>query len=241
MIDKYMSLQEQYEDALFALLMADAAAAENLAVQEEMDMLKADPASGVPKAADERCRQTIRRYLVQEKARKVGHFTFKIVKNVLVAVGTAALLFTVALAASETVRLDTMNLFIEVFRESTDYHFVGSIENFEPLQLQVGWVPGGYTQTERGRDSNEVWNYYKNAKGDMIYISCCSTDGMVASFDTEDAKVEYVDIQGNSAMMIEKCGFDLAWAAKNNSMLLDIHGEALTREEIIRIANELIY
>ena len=48
-------LQEQYEDALFALLMDDLAIAEGKSAEEENEQLKNDPKYAVPPEVRQRC------------------------------------------------------------------------------------------------------------------------------------------------------------------------------------------
>ena len=54
-------LTEQYEDALFALLMDSVAEEEGKQALELNERLKADPAAEVPESARRRCEATIRR------------------------------------------------------------------------------------------------------------------------------------------------------------------------------------
>lgn len=234
-------LQDQYEDALFALLMDDIAAIEGQKAEEENRRLQNDPSAAVPEDLDRRCMQLIHRHFAKQKARAAGHFTVKAIKRVAMAAGVAAILFTTAFATSETVRVHTLNLMIEVFETNTEFRFSASSEQ-NPLQLNVGWLPDGYSLVDQGNNGLEVWYDYQTAAEDYLTINCCQTDGLVASIDTEDADVEYIQIQGSKAMLVQKgTESQLVWSANQNSVFVGIVGSNLSRTDIIHIANELQY
>lgn len=71
-------LTEQYEDALFALLMYSVAEEEGKQALELNERLKADPAAEVPESARRRCEATIRREFNRKRAKKLGKVTWKI-------------------------------------------------------------------------------------------------------------------------------------------------------------------
>lgn len=234
-------LQDRYEDALFALLMDDIATIEGQKAEEENRRLQSDPSAAVPEELDRRCIQLIRRHSAKQKARAAGRFTVRAIKRVAMAAGIAAILFTTAFAASETVRVHTLNLMVQVFETNTEFRFSGSSEQ-TLLQLNVGWLPDGYSLIDQGKDSVEVWYDYQNAAKDYLTINCCQTDGLVASIDTEDADVEYIQIQGSKAMLVQKgTESQLVWSANQNSVFVGIVGSNLSRADIIHIANELQY
>ena len=114
-MDKQEQLQEQYEDALFALAMNKIATAEGQWAIEENERLKNDPAAAVPEELDRRCMQTIQRQFAKQKVYTVGRFTVKAVKRVVMAAGISALLFSGGFAPSETKRINTLNLVVQGF------------------------------------------------------------------------------------------------------------------------------
>lgn len=234
-------LQDQYEDALFALLMDDIAAIEGQKAEEENERLQSDPAAAVPKDLDQRCMQTIHRHFTKQKTRAVGRFAAKAMQRVAMVAGIAAILFTTAFATSETVRVHTLNLMIEVFETKTEFRFSTSSVQ-APLQLHVGWVPDGYSMVNEGNDGFGIWYDYQNAKNDCLTICCDQTVGTTAGIDTEDAEVEQICIEGAEAMLVKKGSeLQLVWSAKSNSVLISIIGSNIGQDDIIHIANELHY
>lgn len=60
--------------------------------------------------------------------------------------------------------------------------------------------------------------------------------------DTEDAKIEYVKIQGAEAMLVQKENVvQLVWAAKSDTALMVIIGEGTAVDDLLRVADELKY
>lgn len=234
-------LQGQYEDALFALLMDEIATIEGQKAEEENRRLQNDPSAAVPEDLDRRCMQLIHRHFAKQKARAAGRFTIKAMKRVAMAVGVAAILFTTAFAASETVRVKTLNLMIEVFETNTEFRFSASSKD-TALELNVGWLPDGYSLVEQGNNGFEIWYDYQNAKNDYLTINCEQTNGLIAGIDTENANVEYIQIQGSKAMLVKKgTESQLVWSVNQNSAFVGIVGSNISRTDMIHIANELQY
>lgn len=237
-------LQDQYEDALFALLMDEIAAMEGREAEEENERLKNDPSAAIPEDVDKRCMQTIRRGFAKQKIHSARRFTVKAMKRVVMAAGVAALLFTGAFAASETVRINTMNLVVEVFEEGTVFRFEDQ-SNESATQVDVGWVPDGYTLEDHGSDQFGEWYWYRKSDTEVFNIGYSVTTGLGISIDTEDAEIEYIEIQGCQAMLIKKENeldeLSIAWITEDNSAFVTVHGESVDREDLIHIANCLIY
>ncbi len=235
-------LQDRYEDALFALLMDDVATAEGKRAAVENERLKNDPSAEIPAGMEMRSLQTIRRCFARRDLYSAGRFTVKAMKRVVMAAGVAAILFTGAFAASETVRLNTLNLIIEVFDTNTTFRFVDQPAEMEGPHLEVGWLPEGYVLESQGQDETSVWYQYQSPEHEWLYIDYCLTPGTEAKVDTEDAKIEYVKIQGAEAMLVQKENVvQLVWAAKSDTALMVIIGEGTAVDDLLRVADELKY
>ena len=82
--------------------------------------------------------------IAEQQLHVAGRVTWKVLKTAIVAAGIAALLFTGAFAASETVRVNTINLIVEVFGTNTVFQFESQANGVTPA-IRVGWVPDGFT------------------------------------------------------------------------------------------------
>lgn len=234
-------LQDRYEDALFALLMDEIATKEGKKAIEENERLKNDPSAAVPEDVDKRCLQTIRRHFAKQKAHTAGRFTIKAMKRVVMAAGLAACLFTGAFAASETVRVKTLNLIVEVFDTNTTFRFMSQPEDITS-QISVGWLPEGFTLKEHGYNSESTWYQYQKSEDETISIDYTVTFGTVVGVDTEGAEVEHIAVNGVDAMLIKKdTDLQLVWADKNNTVFIALVGTGITRDDLIHVANNLRY
>lgn len=241
---RHEQLQERYEDALFALLMDELAAAEGQRAEEEKERLRDDPSAAVPEDLDRRCTRLIRRHFARRRARTAGRLTWRAVKLAALAAGIAAILLTTVCAASETVRVNTLNLIVEVFETNTEFRFISDARDpaeTAPL-LEVGWVPDDYVLTDQGQDYFETWYDYRDAEDHLLSISCSNTIGMTTRIDTEDAEVEYVSVQGERAMLVQKNStVQLVWPAHGNSVFLGVIGEGMDPSDVLQIATALRY
>lgn len=200
-------LQDQYEDALFALLMDDLAWQEGERLLEENERLKNDPDADVPEEVMMRCRKVINREFTKKSAFKVCRTSWNIFKRVSVVVCVAVLLFTVAFAASDKVRISTLNLIVETFDRYTDYSFVPPPEASDDVSFsgfEVGWLPEGFTLTDENTHSSWADARYEGPLGEIaINLYSLSGSGTVG-VDTENALIEDITINDQTATLITK-------------------------------------
>lgn len=241
MADRKEILQERYEDALFALLMEDMAAIDGKALLEENERLQNDPAAQVPEELDKRCEKVIRRHFAKETAHSVGRITVKSLKRVAAAVGIAAILLICACAVSETVRANTLNLITEIFSDRTTFRIKpGQVS--EISKIEVGWLPEGFVLEEQGQNNVSMWWHYQRSDADFILIEYTLSDGTVFNIDTEDALIEYIDIHGLKAMLVEKDGdYILIWATYDKDGFISMVGSGVSKNDVIRVAEDLKY
>lgn len=234
--------RERYEDALFALLMGELGEEQCQRVAALQEQLEREGDGEATAQLDRRCLGAIRRHYGKAKTRRAGRALWKVVSRVAVAACLMLVCFVVAYATSEKVRVNTKNLLIAVFPTHTELRFPGELEEERSPSLSVGWVPPGYTLTQKGSKRNSSYFDYYDAEGNLLSVDCHSTVGLGANFDTEDAVVEEVTIQGEKGMLINKHGkYQLVWTAKNNARLITVNSYALSREETFAVANSLAY
>lgn len=80
-------LQEEYEDALFALLMYDVAELEGRCTEEENERLLNDPNARVPEALDRKCLQLINRHFMKKKILRIIKWSIILAAVLLLAGG----------------------------------------------------------------------------------------------------------------------------------------------------------
>lgn len=80
-------LQEEYEDALFALLMYDVAELEGRHAAEENERLLNDPNARVPEDLDRKCLQLINRHFLRKKILRIIKWSIILAAVLLLAGG----------------------------------------------------------------------------------------------------------------------------------------------------------
>src|SRR5699024_2981507 len=129
-------LYEQYEEAFFAMLMDKIADAEGAELIKQNRMLQADPAAAVPAETTKRCLRLIRHQYHKAQRQRTARHSMRIITRIAVALMCLLVLYAVAFAASETVRVNTLNFLVQELDVGTQYLFPGdevAVENEDEL------------------------------------------------------------------------------------------------------------
>lgn len=235
------NLRDQYEDALFALLMDDLAWQEGERLLELNERLKNDPDTDVPEEVMARCRKVINREFTKKTALKAGRVSWNVFKRAAVAACMTVLLFSVAFAASETVRINTLNFVIEVFDRYTDYSFRPAPEpapeepdNAKFSGFEVGWVPEGFAMTEQNHNPYRVWQYFEGPHNVILEVSLESfSENAVIGVNTEDAVVEEITVNGKPVSLITKENFQavMSFPERRQMLFVVFYPQDITSEK----------
>lgn len=113
-------IQEQYEEALFALLMDDVAEEEGRELLKRAETLNRDTNATVPDDLDQKCRKIIGKAGQKERWEHARRWTVKTLRRVVMVAILAGMLFAVAYATIPEVRVGVRNLILTVNEDSTD-------------------------------------------------------------------------------------------------------------------------
>lgn len=201
-------LREQYEDALFALIMEEAAEAEGQKALEENRRLR-DSGLAIPDGLRQRCHRAIAKGFAGQELRRVGRGVSRVVTKVALVALVGMLLLTTVFAASEDFRVKTLNLALEIFEDHTEITLTpdesiiaSSVDSVVP-QLTAGWLPDGFALVEEGENSAMAWKDFQNEEaGTQISITVFNLRTGRMSVDTEDAEMLPVQINGADAFII---------------------------------------
>ena len=202
-------LREQYEDALFALIMEEAAEAEGQKALEENRRLRDSGELAIPDGLRQRCHRAIAKGFAGQELRRVGRGVSRVVTKVALVALVGMLLLTTVFAASEDFRVKTLNLALEIFEDHTEITLTpdesiiaSSVDSVVP-QLTAGWVPDGFALVEEGENSAMAWKEFQNEEaGTQISITVFNLRTGRMSVDTEDAEMLPVQINGADAFII---------------------------------------
>lgn len=237
---KHEKLQEQYEDALFALLMEEFAAEEGKSALEENERLKRDLAFDVPPDVRQRCLKTIAKTCTKQSLRRTGKAFCKVFTKVAVVATLCMLLFTTAIAVSPTLRANTFNLIISTFEDRTELRLENSTNDSGPDHVTAGWLPDGYQLIEAENNAFQIRNVYKDQSGNSVFVNVLRNSSNVVGIDTEQADVETVNINGQLTMIIQKDNISqIVWANEILGYQVVVRSEDLPSDTLMKIAEKL--
>lgn len=236
-------LREQYEDALFTLLMEEVAVAEGEEFLRESEALRGDPEAAVPEEVIRRCRRTINRCFSRQRRRSLARQFRWVFQKASVVALLGVLLFSAVYAISPEFRVGVLNLVVETLDESTDVSFgKEGTEEAASLQLEVGWVPEGAALTDEGQNSTRSWKYYKVDGTYNLKIDVMQNEGQLTSWDTEDSVVVPITIGERAGQLIINDNIIyLAIIDIERSVTITVWSDGIRQEEIIRVGESIRY
>lgn len=243
-------LIDNYEDALFAVLMDKVAEEEGAKLREENQRLQEDPAAEVPERVDAVARQTIRKAFAGQNRRSALHVAKRVLNTVAMIVLICSAIFATAYAAFPEVRVRTLNLLIQssdvssrlsLFdEEDSSLHSGSNTEN----TLLCGYaLPefDGFSIVSRNEDKHGGWIEYQTLLGESVRISV--TTSKTKYLDTENVDyIEEVSFNGYSGVLIEKNNrVTLAWAESDHNTYISIVCNNLSRSFALQAAKQITY
>ena len=237
-------LMEQYEDALFALLMNEVAEAEGRKALEENQRLCDSGEMVIPEAVHRRCLRTIARKTAQKDVRRFGRALSKAASKVAIIALVGMLTFTTVFAASENFRVRMLNFIIETFDDRTEIRLPPEQIDLPHQahtvpQFSVGWLPEGFALIDVGENQSTVWANYKNDEtGASISIFGNDLTAGSVSVDTEDTQALSVQLHGGNALLIEKNNIiQVRWQySEKSAWLFSAIGQNMDRDTLLKVA-----
>lgn len=239
-------IEDNYEDALFAMWMDDFAQRRGAKLIEENERLKNDPEAAVPEYLQQRNLNLIFR----ELRRNAHTFTFKKIGKAILhfaaAVVIMAALFGCAYALSPEFRAGTLNVLLELDEKAASFQ-LGQNESEtsempQPLPtVTVGWLPDGYVPEPAVADRLQTTIDCANAEGDLIRVRVFTEDQTFLNLDTEDADLcEDITIQGQPALLVEKEGMlRILWADETSGTYIYVASYAVDKTILVQLAENI--
>lgn len=258
---RHEQLMENYEDALFALLMDEVAQQEGEKLREENRRLQEDPAAAVPPQTDRRCLRTIRSALSKTRRKSALRTARRAFSKVSVVAVACMMLFAVVYAAVPEVRVGTLNLLIEISDVSTKLKLTGtgSVPEQPSSTADDGGItlmgyhfpapPEGFVLDEELVSINDnsaiVW-FIKSETEYLYYDVSIVGEGTNTYVDTEDAEVTQIKIHGYDGLLIEKVNLigpevHIIWGDTDRSAFCSIFSTGVDVEVIVSLAEQVRY
>ena len=202
-------LYEQYEDALFVLLMNKVAEETGKALMQKNEELLSDPNAAVPDALSKRCLRTIEKAYRKSQWKAATKKVTRALNRVALWILVPLFLFGTAFAASETVRVKTLNFLMTTLNIGTEFR----IDSDASSDLQQSTrstiedcIPSDYDLISKDSSSLcEVFLYANDSVAKLsITVYLLENYNGAITIDTEDAEVWYNTIHEQRVMFVQK-------------------------------------
>ena len=238
-------IEDNYEDALFAMWMDDFAQHQGAKLIEENERLKNDPDAAVP----EHLQQKNLNLIFRELRRNAHTFTFKRIGTVALRFLAAALiliaLFGCAYAVSPQFRTGTLNLLMQLDEKAASFQLVdGNAVPETPALMPtvtVGWLPEGYKGENPVYDRIQTTVNCLDPNGNLICVRVFTEHQTNYNLDIEQADTyEQITIQAQPALLVEKEGMlRILWTDESTSTYIFVNSSDLNADTLIQVAESI--
>ena len=225
-------LQEEYEEAMFRLLMTKAAQAEGRELELELEKLRDDPCFSIPREVDKKCRRTFRRALLRGSLRDRMRRAGRVMQRVAVAVCLLLVVTITVYAAIPKVRDEVLKLVVETTEKDTRFSFDsgqgGTVsdgpaasgetgEDPETQNVLMGYritaLPDGFERVYEYMDSSMGVIEYKSDERTIMFWIGFGNENAFSSFDTEGIEPKDILINGHKGIFAQmnESQIDIEW------------------------------
>ena len=240
-------LYEQYEDAVFALLMDKVAEENGKKLLQQNEALLADPDADVPETLSKRCLRTIEKAHRKSQWKAAAKKVTRALNRVALWILVPLFLFGTAFAASETVRVKTLNFLITNFEFGTEFR-IENTASATPQQQSMtpvvdDCIPSDYDLISQSSTSLSEVFLYTNASDSEVSIIIYTLEKLngAISIDTEDAEVWYNTIDDQSVMYVQKADtYQAVWTDVENQKMYVLSSSNTALDVVYGIVEKML-
>ena len=241
---KQEMLYEQYNDALFRLLMHSVAQHQGQQYQEENQALKAQE-GGPSETAKRRCLRTISRQVRRGHARAAARTASRVLSKAAVVMLLVISCLTAAFAVSPVFRSDALRWAVATFGDHAEYRFNQTEGGVQYQGIEVGWLPEGYELVESrtaNRMTSQLYIELSDGLEQSVKIQVMTfSDAGIFKVDTEADQVYQVSVQNTLATVIQREGsIQLTWMYPESNCIVMLYGDNISTETALRIAQSIV-
>lgn len=241
---KQEMLYEQYNDALFRLLMHSVAQHQGQQYQEEIQALKAQE-GGPSETAKRRCLRTISRQVRRGHARAAARTASRVLSKAAVVMLLVISCLTAAFAVSPVFRSDALRWAVATFGDHAEYRFSQTEGGVQYQGIEVGWLPEGYELVESrtaNRMTSQLYIELSDGLEQSVKIQVMNfSDAGIFKVDTEADQVYQVSVQNTLATVIQREGsIQLTWMYPESNCIVMLYGDNISTETALRIAQSIV-
>lgn len=243
-------LYEQYEDAFFALLMNRVAEANGKELMQKNEELLADPNAAIPESLSKRCLHTIEKSYRKARIQKAAKKTLRTLNRVALWILIPLFMFVGVFAASERVRVKTLNYLIEAFDVGTSYELsVGKNKIEVPIEDNkarvLDAVPAEFILTTGEESEASCIYHFQSSHNEEFEVAIyyISENGVSSvTIDTEDAEVCEENLNGQGISIVHKNNFyQIFWLEDTSNLMFVVYGENISLDVLQSVAERIIH
>lgn len=241
---KQEMLYEQYNDALFRLLMHSVAQHQGQQYQEENQALKAQE-GGPSETAKRRCLRTISRQVRRGHARAAARTASRVLSKAAVVMLLVISCLTAAFAVSPVFRSDALRWAVATFGDHAEYRFNQTEGGVQYQGIEVGWLPEGYELVRNQSTNGSISQLYVKSSDTIeqtVEVQIIKFDGAgVFKVDTETDQVYQVSVQNTLSTVIERNGrVQITWMYPKSNCIVMLYSDNISAETALRIAQSIV-
>lgn len=238
--ERIRELNEQYEDALFRLVMNDAAEKEGRLFFEENERLKNDPENLPSQKKIDKFTRLVDSRLKTAGKKQRNHRASKIFTRAAAALLALVVMFSAMMLTVQAFRIQVLNFLISIEPKFTSFQLKDNSDNQNNGQLIVNWtnayvptyIPKGYTVSSISYSDSAKKIIFTKQEDDSTIVYTEYNSINIIAVDTENASlVEKVKINGQEGTLSVKDSMtSVVWIKDNH--LFTIQGQVSTNEAI---------
>lgn len=241
---KQEMLYEQYNDALFRLLMHSVAQHQGQQYQEENQALKSQE-GGPSETAKRRCLRTISRQVRRDHARAAARTASRVLSKAAVVMLLVISCLTAAFAVSPVFRSDALRWAVATFGDHAEYRFNQTEGGVQYQGIEVGWLPEGYELVENQNTNGTISRRYIRPSGSVeqrVDIRVMNFDGEgVFKVDTEANQLYQTIVHDTLATVIQRDeSMQIIWMYPESNCIVMLCGDNISTETALRIAQSIV-
>lgn len=241
---KQEMLYEQYNDALFRLLMHSVAQHQGQQYQEENQALKAQE-GGPSETAKRRCLRTISRQVRRGHARAAARTASRVLSKAAVVMLLVISCLTAAFDVSPVFRSDALRWAVATFGDHAEYRFNQTEGGVQYQGIEVGWLPEGYELVENQNTNGTISRRYIRPSGSVeqrVDIRVMNFDGEgVFKVDTEANQLYQTIVHDTLATVIQRDeSMQIIWMYPESNCIVMLCGDNISTETALRIAQSIV-
>lgn len=234
----YEKMRENYEDAVFYLLMNQLAGKQEKEYNKINEELKNDPTFEVPAEMRKASYRTIKKEFSKAHRATAKRVAWKAFQRVSILIAIVTLLITGALAISPKLQVYALNLALETFDDHTSIRFLSPKTTDVDAILKAEWLPTGYI-CANSSDDGKMWTF-EDGEGHWV-ILIIEPISVEIGIDTENASlVEEVRIGENRGIYVEKDSeHSIVWGNPDTEQVFTMVSNGLKKLDMEKAAEKI--